>query len=208
MPTDPPPARPKVTDDELERAVAHCCRTQKPPVAKTKDVADMEFIDVKPQTVKRRLDRLEEEGRVSSLKVSRGCVWWIPEEKGEEERDNESSSIYWAGIDPEEIPTSMIESHPEYPDPDRWEQLHNRGENMAQDAAIPAAVGFAILLLRSVELPFISIGQNIYTIAVFLFIGGVLFVVVGFVFGLISNLGRRIEEAGIQLEFYTVGQND
>jgi hypothetical protein len=161
----------------------------------------VEFIDVKPQTVKRRLDRLEEEGRVSSLKVSRGRVWWIPHTEGEEESDNDSSSIYWAGIDPKEIPTSMIKAHPEYPDPDRWEQLRDRGENMARDAAIPAVVGFAILLLRSVELPFISIGQDIYTIGVLLFIGGVLFVLVGFVFGLVSNLGRRVEEAGIQLEF-------
>jgi hypothetical protein len=199
--TDPPPSRPKVTDDELERAVAHCCRTQKPPVAKTKDVADVEFIDVKPQTVKRRLDRLEEEGRVSSLKVSRGRVWWIPQNEGDEESDNDSSSIYWAGIDPEEIPTSMIKAHPDYPDPDRWEKLRDRGENMARDAAIPAAVGFAILLLRSVELPFISIGQDIYTIAVLLFIGGVLFVLVGFVFGLISNLGRRFEVADIEIDF-------
>jgi len=95
----------------------------------------------------------------------------------------------------------MIKAHPEYPDPDRWEQLRDRGENMARDAAIPAVVGFTILLLRSVELPFISIGQDIYTIGVLLFIGGVLFVLVGFVFGLVSNLGRRVEEAGIQLEF-------
>jgi hypothetical protein len=164
-------------------------------------VSDVEFIDVKPQTVKRRLDRLEEEGRVSSLKVSRGRVWWIPQDEDEEKRDNDSSSIYWAGINPEEIPTPMIKAHPNYPDPNRWDQLRSRGENMARDAAIPAAVGFAILLLRSVELPFISIGQDIYTIAVLLFIGGVLFVLVGFVFGLISNLGRRIEESDIGIDF-------
>lgn len=138
---------------------------------------------------------------MSSLKVSRGRVWWIPQNEGEEESDNDSSSIYWAGIDPEEIPTSMIKDHPDYPDPDRWEKLRDRGENMARDAAIPAAVGFAILLLRSVELPFISIGQDIYTIAVLLFIGGVLFVLVGFVFGLISNLGRRIEVADVEIDF-------
>ena len=196
MNPDPPPSKPKVTDDELERAVAHCCRTRKPPVAKTKDVADVAFIDVKPQTVKRRLDGLEEEGRVSSLKVSRGRVWWIPEER-DEAVSNGSSPIYWAGIDPEEIPTSMIEAHPEYPNPDRWEKLRNRGENMARDAAIPAVVGFAILLLRNIELPFISIGQDIYSIAVLLFIGGVLFVIVGFVFGLVSNLGRRIEDTDL-----------
>ena len=95
----------------------------------------------------------------------------------------------------------MIKAHPDYPDPDRWEKLRDRGENMARDAAIPAAVGFAILLLRSVELPFISIGQDIYTIAVLLFIGGVLFVLVGFVFDLISNLGRRFEVADIEIDF-------
>ena len=137
---------------------------------------------------------------MSSLQVSRGRVWWIPQDEGEEESDNDSSSIYWAGIDPEEIPTSMIESHPEYPDPDRWDQLRNRGENMVRDASIPAAVGFAILLLRSVELPFISIGQDISTLAVLLFIGGILFILVGFVFGLISNLGRRIEESNIDID--------
>lgn len=161
----------------------------------------MGFIDVKQQTVKRRLDRLEEEGKVSSLKISRGRVWWIPEDENDEEMHKESSSIYWADIDPEEIPTSMIEAHPDYPDPDQWERLRNRGENMAQDAAIPAVVGFAILLLRSVELPFITIGQNIYTIAVVLFIGGGLFVLLGVLISLISNLGRRMDETGMQLDF-------
>ena len=160
----------------------------------------MGFIDVKQQTVKRRLDRLEEEGRVSSLKISRGHVWWIPEDKNDVENDKESSSIYWRDIDPEEIPTSMIEAHPDYPDPDQWEKLRIRGQNMAQDAAIPAIVGFAILLFRSVELPFISIGQNIYTVGAILFIGGGLFVLLGFVISLFSYLKRRIEERGMQLE--------
>lgn len=95
----------------------------------------------------------------------------------------------------------MIEDHPDYPDPDQWEKLRNRGENMAQDAAIPAIVGFAILLFRSVELPYISIGQNIYTIGVILFIGGGLFVLLGVVISLISYLKRRMDEAGMQLEF-------
>ena len=71
---------------------------------------------------------------------------------------------------------------------------------MAQDAAIPAIVGFAILLFRSVELPFISIGQNIYTVGAILFIGGGLFVLLGFVISLFSYLKRRIEERGMQLE--------
>jgi len=50
-------------------------------------------------------------------------------------------------------------------------------------------------------LPFISIGQDIYTIAVLLFIGGVLFILVGFVFDLINNLGRRIEVADNEIDF-------
>lgn len=44
-----------------------------------------------------------------------------------------------------------------------------------------------------------TVKQDIF--AVLLFIGGVLFVLVGFVFGLISNLGHRFEVTDIEIDF-------
>lgn len=191
--TAPPPSKPKVTDEELEAAVAHLCQTREPPAVKTAQVADVDFINIEQQTVKRRLDKLEEAGRVKSIQISRGRIWWIPDESEDEYAEADESPIYWAGIDPAEIPTEMVKEHPEFPDPDRWEKLNERANHMVQEAVIPTVAGLALILLQEVDLPYITLGQDIQTVSALFFVGGFFFMILGVLVGMASKLGERLE---------------
>jgi hypothetical protein len=190
---EPPAREPKNTDDELLEAVAHQCNTRAPPVVKTEHVAETETVEVTQQTVKRRLDKLRDEGKVGGLQIGRGWVWWIPENEGELEFD--SSTIYWDGIEPEQIPDELVEQHPEYPNPGRWEKLRNQGETVANTAVYPFFFGLMVMLIAEFGLDYIPLPGQTQSIGAISFIGGIAFLAFGILLIVVANLGDKLEQS-------------
>jgi hypothetical protein len=183
-----------VTDDELERAVAHKCNTLPYPVVKTKHIAEAEFIDVKQQTVKRRLDRLRDAGRVSGLQVSQGWVWWVSDDTPS---DMDPEHIHWESIDPDKIPPDLVEKHPEFPNPGFWEQLDNKGESIVRIWAIPFFFSLTILITEDTGVPFVAVSSDIYTAATVIFFAGVMTIALGVGTSLIASVGSSIAARGL-----------
>lgn len=213
MPGGPPPKKPKVTDEELLRAVAHVCNTSPEPVAKSEEVADVDFIDVKQQTVKRRLDTLGENGRVGSMKVGRGKVWWPVD--GESDPKYDEEGIYWDGIDPaeippemveehpefpfwdrietEEVPDGMVEKHPQYPNPDQGEKIRKNGEIIFSTSVIITVIGLVLALPRMFNLSYIPIPREVETFGAIAVLGGFVFIAAGVGFMIFGHLLSKAE---------------
>jgi hypothetical protein len=194
----PPPKQRQVTDAELLRAVEHVCNTQRPPVAKSSEVTAVDFIDVKQQTVKRRLDKLDEVGRVGSVEVGRGKVWWPiddgrpqdgggeiywdgiePEQIPEEMVKEHPKFPLWDGIDPEEIPGGMIEEHPQFPDPDMAERMIESGVTILYASMIVTVVGMTLVLPNAFDLSYIPMPSQLQTVGAIATVGGFLFLILG-----------------------------
>lgn len=189
MSGNPPPKRPKVTDEELLEAVEHAYGTYRDPVVKSEDVADVEFIDVQQQTVKRRLDTLREEGEVGALKIGRGWVWWPIDEEGE---PAEETDIHWDVIEPEQIPDEMVEEHPAYPDPGLPDRVVDSGQTILFGALVVTVFGMVLFLPSQYGLDYIPIPQSLETTGAIATLGGLVFIAVGIVLVLAGEFLARL----------------
>lgn len=191
---DSPPAQ-KVTDKDLIKAIEQRCTQSGIPVVPTKEIERVDYIDIKKQAIARRLKKLSKQGKISSLKIGRGWVWWVPENK-EFGGEADFSNIDWSSIDAEEIPLEKIQDHPELSSSAYWDQLKNDAEAMSRAGAWAFLIGLVIILVDEYNI-LISLTQLQADIGAFSLLGGMLLIFIGIVAISIAKTAISISEKGI-----------
>ena len=146
--TESSPNSSQVTDEDLIIAVKEQCERAGVPVVPTSEVAEADRINVTNQTVKRRLEDIDS---VNSMKVGRGHVWWVPDDEEEVRGEVDMSSVYLDNLEPEDLPTELIEKHPEGPATE-WEKWQAKGASVANISALALITGFATFGLNSLSI--------------------------------------------------------
>lgn len=189
----PPQRPPDVTDEQLIEAVRAACERPNLPVASTGSVADIEWVTIDQDSVKRRLDEIEEEsGEVTGFDTGGAFVWWVPDE--DEDRGTiDPSTIYWQNVDPEDIPTEIIDQHPEFSIPSRAEKLKQTGSTVIGPASITLIFGTGILFVQEYTDELVSQGSELELVGILAFLGGIIFVFIGIAIALIGKAGMMVE---------------
>lgn len=191
--SDKPPAQ-VVSDDELLEAVRQVCEKRGLPVAPTSLIAEVDGINIKQQTVKRRLDKIDR--RINSISVGRGKVWWVPEDT-DPVGDVDISAVDWSVIDPGEIPAEKVQEHPEFNIPDYWESWEERANAVVSTAFLPTIAGFIVFALQDANVPFLEIGQNAAAFGALVAMAGVVFILVGILIGVSAKIGGYLASYGV-----------
>lgn len=194
MTTRPPAQGPR--DKELIKAVKQQCEETGAPVIPTKEVEKVEYIDIQQRSIANRLEGLSDEGKIGSIKVGRGWVWWVPNE-GDSGGEVDFDRINWNGIDAEKIPPEKIYAHPEYNDPSRWEQLRDESHVIARVGLWTISLGFVVIITGEFNLPFISFTNLQQDLAALAILFGTLLVLLAVVVGVASKTGEELSEKGI-----------
>ena len=168
-----PPNTTEVSNEDLITALQQQCEMADIPVVPTSKVAESEEVTIKSQTVKRRLEEIEE---VNSLQVGRGYVWWVPDENEKARGEVDMSSVYLDNIDPEDLPKELIEQHPDGPATE-WKRWQRQGIIVVRFSFLAAVVGFVAFELNST---FLQINAVRTTSAV-LAAGGITILMVGMI---------------------------
>lgn len=191
---DSPPAQ-KVTNDDLTQAIQHQCQKSGIPVVPTKQVAKVDFIDIKKQAVARRLKSLADQEKISSLKIGRGWVWWVPDKAGAG-GEADFSTIDWDSIDAKEIPAEKLEEHPELSGESYWNQLKEDGKAIARFGFYTLMLGFIVLFIDQ-NIGLISLTSFQEDVGVLSVVVGMFLLVLGFVAAGISKTATSIAEKGV-----------
>lgn len=192
--SESPPAQ-KVTDDDLIEAIKERCNQSGIPVVPTKEVEKVDYITIKKQAIARRLKTLAEQEQISSLKIGRGWVWWVPEEN-ESGGEVDFSTINWSSIDPAEIPTEKIYKHPELADSTYWDQLYDDAYAISRAGLWSFTPGLVILFVdQNVEI--VSLTQFQEEVGAVALLGGILLLSMGIIAISISKIGSGMSEKGI-----------
>lgn len=197
----PPPAR-KASDEDILAAVQQGCQQLGLPVVPTETVS--RSLDIKPQTTKRRLDRLAENNEVNKLSVGQGNVWWLPEDAdavGELDTTLIGDTVDYSRLDPANIPEDLAqEIVEEWDDTGIWQALYASGEEVTKITAIPFALGFAVFVADT-SISFIQIPQLVKDFAAIAFLGGILFVTLGTILMFIGYFGFRLSDSVVHTTF-------
>lgn len=186
---------PSVSDKDLIEAIEQECELNQQPVVSTKEVADVDFIDIQRQQVHSRLKELAEEGEIEKLEIGRSWkVWWVPEDK---ETEINSSKI-WQNIDGSDIPEEKIEEHPDYSTPAYWEKLQAQAQRVANIVFYSLAFGFAIYLLRDADIPFLGTQteQQIEMIGALALVGGLTLGIYTVAIWVAAQIGQELVDRG------------
>lgn len=178
-----PPQKSRVSDSELINAVEEQCRLRGTPVVPTKTVAESNHVNVTKQTIKRRLDDIEE---VNSIKVGRGKVWWVPEENAR--GDIDLSAVYLEELEPEDVPTELVLEHPRG-EHTGWFAWANRGVETARLSIMVFLAGFLLYLLRNLQ----ALPEGVIFLAQLGIIGGFAMVIISLVVAIGAIILEKIE---------------
>lgn len=80
--------RSKVSEEEILRTVSRELESGDAPALSTTEIA--EVLPISRQAVKRRLEKLEEQGKISESRAGQNRFWWLPDET---EEDIEKGSL-------------------------------------------------------------------------------------------------------------------
>lgn len=191
------PSNQQISDEELLEAVDTACDRIGTPVVKAENVAKVEGVPIGQRRVYQRLDRLEEDERVNKFPIGRYGVWWTPGEGEEARGEIDPDSIYWGGVDPDDIPSHLIEQRPECQAPTRWENIRRAGSNLMTTALVGFVVGIAITLTEFYGVSFLQFPSVVDAIGAIAFLGGAMFILLGILVDFVGRLGQRGHERGI-----------
>lgn len=198
MSSSGPPTRPPThTNEEILEAVQKACRAHNAPVAKTEWVADR--LEIKQEQTANNLDDLAGEGRIRKIGISRGSVWWVPEEESVAIRASDLSTEAedWDFVVPEalseDVVERIVESHPEVDSPSQWEQRKSDGQLIARVAVPVSVVGLGLLFINDTT-NLISLGTTASAFLVIIMFGGLIFMMLGIGVMTLAWAGGRVSD--------------
>lgn len=190
-----PPAQ-GPSDEDLIRAVEQRCIEAGAPAVPTREVVDVNFIDIKQQAVARRLETLLDEGQIGAISVGRGWVWYVPEnEEGGGEVD--FSQLDWSNIPAYEIPPEKVHEHPEYDDPTYWEQMDDDAQVISRVGLWGLILGIGMIAIGSLELPYVSLSRAQQDIALLASVVGAVLILIALAISVIASAGSNLSEKGV-----------
>lgn len=184
----------KISKEEVRQAIIEICEKKGVPVVRSKDIADLDWVEVEPQTINNHLDNLKDEGRVSSLQVGKGYVWWVPDAE-EEGGDVDVSAIAWNRINPDEIPDEIVKQRPEIDDPTFWEEMMDSWGTVAGGGTFILIAGIVLLLLDGVQIVDLSYDFEFW--GSLAFVGGFVVIIVAIVIFGLARVGQFLEDVGV-----------
>lgn len=184
----------KISKAEVRQAIIEICEKKGVPVVRSKDIAELDWVEVEPQTINNHLDELREDGRVSSLKVGKGYVWWVPDD-GEEGGAVDVSAIAWDRIDPGEIPDELVAQRPEVDDPTYWEGMMDSWGTVAGGGGFILLAGLLLMILDGVQL--VELDYDFEFWGSLAFVGGAVVIVVATGLFILARLGQFLEDIGV-----------
>lgn len=190
--SNPPERTPDIEDKDLIEAVKVACERSTAPAVSSSAVTEIEWVTYDPDHVTDRLKEIDDGLRRMK---SRGWIWWIPrEEEGGGKID--PTSIYWRNVDPEDIPSEVLNRHPDFRTPTRAEQMEQHGQSGILLSIAVAMFGFSILLARNSNVSFVQ-GSEFELIGSLSLIAGIAFIAFGIMVVGAGKFGQRLNEKDI-----------
>lgn len=184
----------KITKEEVRQAIIEICDKKGVPIVRSRDIAELEWVDVERQTINNHLDDLRDEGSVSSLQVGTGYVWWVPADE-EIGGDVDVSAIAWDRIEPEEIPDEIVRQRPEVDDPTFWEGMMESWGTVAGGGTFILLAGVVLMLLDGVQI--LDLGYDFEFWGSLAVLGGFVVLVVAIVIFGFARAGQFFEDIGV-----------
>lgn len=181
----------QISKEEVLGAIERICDERGVPVVRSKDIAELDWVDVTNQTINNHLQSLKKDGNVGCLKVGKGYVWWIPSDFTHSGEVDVPSAVKWDSIDPDDIPDEIIQQRPEIQSESYWKEMANSWRKVIWGSLFLVLVGYVVALLDN--FPYFS-EIELFVIGSVLAVGSIAVAISSGVIAVIFELLDKLEE--------------